>query len=248
MKAMLKWLWCLTSGLKLFLLTYPRHLWGNVRPMNRPRINSKLVWRYLPPLWYQPMAINEISSPDASQPLLGEGGQLYGSLHHDCDAGQVIFCQMQQDITDVEKSTKALFKGAQFVTKTSPYIVQFDIGHFDGGYLSLVVDLPSEVQNGLCNTHIIGFSGAVDFKNPVDIFIRLNIKNGPNTHQITQKITPLPPIFSDRRFIAEFDLAYVNVNFHRLQSLWVDIVFETPQMNQIQLKDTVFTRYERARL
>ena len=46
----------------------------------------------------------------------------------------------------------------------------------------------------------------------------------------------------------EFDLAYTKINEKRVEKLWVDLIFEGPEMNQIILRDVTVTRRPRAEL
>ena len=48
--------------------------------------------------------------------------------------------------------------------------------------------------------------------------------------------------------MVEFDLAYTKVNEKRVERLWVDLIFEGPEMNQIILRDVTLSRRPRAEL
>jgi hypothetical protein len=76
-----------------------------------------------------------------------------------------------------------------------------------------------------------------------EIFARLNIKQGPNTEQIVREL----PLGQDEVMV-EFDLAYTKMNEKRVEQLWVDLIFENPQMNQIIIRDLTFSRQPRAEL
>ena len=75
----------------------------------------------------------------------------------------------------------------------------------------------------------------------MEIFARLNLQHGPNTEQMVREM----PV-NDGRAIAEFDLAYTSVNERRLEKVWLDLIFEGPQMNQVILRDLTFSRRQRA--
>ncbi|MDP2738128.1 MAG: DUF6478 family protein, partial [Pseudorhodobacter sp.] len=47
---------------------------------------------------------------------------------------------------------------------------------------------------------------------------------------------------------AEFDLSYTKVVEARVERMWVDLIFEGPEMNQIILRDVTFSRHPRAEL
>jgi hypothetical protein len=46
----------------------------------------------------------------------------------------------------------------------------------------------------------------------------------------------------------EFDLAYTKLNEKRVEKMWLDLIFEGPQMNQVVLRDLTFSRRKRAEL
>ena len=78
---------------------------------------------------------------------------------------------------------------------------------------------------------------------PVELFARLNIRHGPNTEQIVREM----PLDSDTTK-AEFDLAYIDLKEKRIEKVWVDLIFENPEMNQITLRDLTFSRRPRAQV
>ena len=83
----------------------------------------------------------------------------------------------------------------------------------------------------------------VEMEKPLEIFARLNIKHGPNVEQIVREL-PL----NEEEVMVEFDLAYTKMNEKRVEKLWVDLIFEGPEMNQIILRDVTFCRRPRAEL
>ena len=46
----------------------------------------------------------------------------------------------------------------------------------------------------------------------------------------------------------EFDLAYSRLNEKRIEKIWLDLIFEAPDMNQVVLRDLTFARHRRAAL
>jgi hypothetical protein len=83
----------------------------------------------------------------------------------------------------------------------------------------------------------------VELEKKIEIFARLNIKNGPNTEQIVRELD-----FSQDQTVVEFDLAYSNMNERRVEAAWIDLIFEGPEMNQIVLRDLTFSRRPRAQI
>jgi hypothetical protein len=83
----------------------------------------------------------------------------------------------------------------------------------------------------------------VEVEKPLEIFARLNVRHGPNTEQIVREL-PL----SDDKIMVEFDLAYTKLNEKRVEAMWIDLIFEGPEMNQVTLRDLTFSRNPRAEL
>jgi hypothetical protein len=129
------------------------------------------------------------------------------------------------------------------VTDIAPFGVSMDVFRFDGSFLSLVIDLPEEAARGLKLRHLIRLDVMVEMEKPLEIFACLNIKHGPNVEKIVREL----PLSSEEGAV-EFDLAYTKINEKRVEKLWVDLIFEAPEMNQIILRDFTVTRVPRAQL
>ncbi len=118
-----------------------------------------------------------------------------------------------------------------------------DVFRFDGSFLSLALDLPSEVVEGLRQRHLIQLDAVVEMEKPLEIFARLNIRHGPNVEQVVREL----PLAAEEVKV-EFDLAYTKMNEKRVEKLWIDLIFEGPEMNQIILRDVIVSRRPRAGL
>jgi hypothetical protein len=46
----------------------------------------------------------------------------------------------------------------------------------------------------------------------------------------------------------EFDLAYTDLNEKRIERMWLDLIFEGPELNQILLRDVTLARRPRAEI
>ncbi len=125
----------------------------------------------------------------------------------------------------------------------APFGLRMDVFRFDGSFLSLVVELPEDAVQGLERRHLIRLSVSVDVEKPLEIFARLNIKHGPNVEQIVREL----PLGEDEVMV-EFDLAYTKLNEKRLERMWLDLIFEGAEMNQILLRDVTLTRRPRAEM
>ena len=52
----------------------------------------------------------------------------------------------------------------------------------------------------------------------------------------------------DNSVMVEFDLAYTKLNEKRVEAIWIDLIFEGPEMNQVTIRDVTFSRHPRADL
>ncbi|KAA8611448.1 DUF6478 family protein [Salipiger aestuarii] len=179
-------------------------------------------WAWRPELWRGPLPERGLSSvPDKA--TLGTDATLF----HDCTRSEITLRQTRN------------LRAADLAA----YGLRLDVFSFDGSYLSLVIDLPPEAAQGLKRTHLIRIDTVVEMEQPLEILARLNIRHGPNTEQIVREL-PL----HDQEIRVEFDLAYTRLNEKRADRMWLDLIFERPQMNQVTLRDLTFARRPRADL
>jgi hypothetical protein len=149
------------------------------------------------------------------------------TLFHDCELSELTLRQLR-NLREAD---------------LAPYGLRMDVFRFDGSFLSLVVDLPADGVESLKRTHLIRMDIILELEKPVEIFARLNIKNGPNTEQIVRELD-----LSQNQATVEFDMAYSNLNERRVEAAWIDLIFEGPEMNQIVLRDLTFSRRPRAQV
>jgi len=194
-----------------------------------PRIGSSAFakpdgtdWSWRPQLWRAPIERKGAASVQSKEMFGAEA-----TIFHDCRISELSFRQLRN----------------QREADLAPYGVRLDVFRFDGSFLSLVLDLPKAAAEGLRKRHLVRFETIVETEAPLEIFARLNIRHGPNTEQIVREL-PL----GEAEVMVEFDLAYTNLNEKRVEALWLDLIFEGPQMNQITLRDVTFSRRPRAEL
>ena len=194
-----------------------------------PQIGSDTVpaphdadWCWRPALWHGPLPEPGAASVDSGYSL-GSGVTLF----HDCRISELTLRQ----IRNTREADLAAFG------------LRMDVFQFDGSYLSLAIDLPPEAAQGLTRGHLIRVDTMVELERPLEIFARLNVKHGPNTDQMVREL----PLGSGDSFV-EFDLAYSKLNEKRVEKLWLDLIFEGPQMNQVILRDLTLNRRPRAEL
>jgi len=177
-------------------------------------------WSWRPNLWRGPLSEPGMSSA-SSKSMLGDEVQVF----HDCSYSELTLRQLrntrEQDL--------------------APFGLRMDVFQFDGSFLSLVIELPPEAAEGMTRQHLLRVDTIIETEKPQEIFVRLNIKHGPNTEQLVREL-PL----DDSAALVEFDLAYSRLNEKRIEKIWLDLIFESPDMNQVILRDLTFSRHHRA--
>lgn len=192
-----------------------------------PRIGSSFFpkphgtdWSWRPELWRGPVPVPGLSSVPTKSML---GGEV--TLFHDCEFSELTLRQLRNLHED----------------DLAPYRLRMDVFKFAGSFLSLVVDLPNAATQQLTRAHLFRVNTIIEAEKPLEIFARLNIKHGPNTEQVVREL-PL----HEKDVMVEFDLAYTRLNEKRIERIWLDLIFEAPDMNQVVLRDLTFARHRRA--
>jgi len=168
----------------------------------------------------------------------GEGSGIVGApspcklsenvtLFHDCAQSEICLRQFRNTLP-----------GA-----AAGYANQIGVFRFDGSFLSLVLTLPEAAFRRISRNHFFTLRTDMSRENPIEVYVRLNVQHGPNTEQIVRQLE-----FKDDHGLAEFDLAYSNINEKRVEKIWVDLIFDNPGMNQVTLNDLTLTRAPRADL
>ncbi|MEM9755260.1 MAG: DUF6478 family protein [Pseudomonadota bacterium] len=145
------------------------------------------------------------------------------TLFHDCPSSEISFRQI-----------RAAHGAAR-------YHLAIEVYRFGGGFLSLVQTLPEAAVAGLTRSHFFAVTLDVDLDLPLEVYARLNLQSGPNTEQVVRELD-----LSRRPAVAEFDLAYTKINERRMEKVWLDLIFEAPQMNRALIRDMTVTRAPRA--
>ena len=157
---------------------------------------------------------------------LAEGVRLF----HDCPLSEITLRQ-----------TLATSPAAR-----APYVLSLDALGFEGSFLSLAMDLPKEGATTLTRSHIVILTTKMWMERPAEIFARLNIRQGPNTEQLVSELKPGDR--PDSPVVAEFDLGFHDINPAKLETAWIDLIFDKPAMNLVRIEDFTVTRRPRAEL
>ena len=194
-----------------------------------PRIGSNsfqrpggTLWAWRPQLWRGPLAQKGMAAVENKTPI---GDEI--SVYHDCQISELTFRQLRNTREE----------------DLAPFGLRMDVFRFDGSFLSLALDLPKQACEGMQRRHLIRLNAIVEVEKPLEIFARLNVKHGPNTAQVVVEV-PL----GQKETEIEFDLAYSDLNEKRIEKMWLDLIFEGAEMNQIIIRDLTLCRYPRAEI
>ncbi len=194
-----------------------------------PQIGSnqfpKLIgtdWSWRPDLWRWPLATPGLASPPRKASL-GDQVQVF----HDCPQAEIALRQNRNRLP----------------SDLAPFNMGVEVFGFEGSFLSLSIQLPSDASQGLSLQHLIRLDTHIDAEQEIDLFARLNILSGPNTEQVLRKLDLTNPSPS-----VDFDLAHLPLNEKRIEKIWLDLILENPGMNSVTLRDLTLCRHHRADL
>lgn len=179
-------------------------------------------WAWRPMLWTGPIPVPGFATVQ-NKTMICDGTTIF----HDCRSSELTLRQL--------RNTRE--------SDLAPFGLRMDVFRFEGSFLSLVLELPPEAVEGLRLTHLIRLDAIVETESPLEIYARLNIKHGPNVEQVVREL-PL----NKAEMKVEFDLAYTKLTEKRVERIWLDLIFEKPEMNQIILRDVTLLRRPRAEL
>ncbi len=187
-----------------------------------PQMPLGTDWSWRPDLWRGALPEpGAVASGDRTP--LGDGVALY----HDCPLGEVVVRQVRNDKPE----------------DRAPYGLAIDVFGFKGTFLSLALNLPDAAVEGLKARHLVRAELLIEADRPLKSFVRLNIKHGPN---LAQPVSALPDTGRDK--LAEFDLAYADLNDRRIERAWADLILNDAAMTRIVIRDVVLSRRPRAEL
>lgn len=188
------------------------------------RLPGGTDWRWRPDVLAGPIPSRGLARPDS-----GARFSDAAAIWHDCGERALLLHQ--------QPNPRA--------TDLSPYTLLLEVFGFTGSFLSLAIDLPIDALAGLTAHHVIRMETAMMVERPMRIFARLNIGHGPNTEEITQVLGEMQPGVPSEQ-VLEFDLAKSQMNEKRLGNIWLDLIFERPSMNAVQIRELYLSRHLRA--
>lgn len=186
----------------------------------RPEISPHADWWWRPDAWRGALCPAAMAAPSAKTRLSDDV-----RLFHDCPAGEVL-------VRQARNLTEAM---------APDFGLAVDVFRFEGSYLSLVLELPDAAIEGFRKRHVFRLDARIATDRPTEIIARLNIEHGPNTERIVRDAHPEGPALT-----VDFDLSLTRIDASRARRMWLDLIFERPVMNGIEVADLVVSRQPRA--
>ena len=181
-------------------------------------------WRWRPGFMAAKISPRGAARPEPGT-RLGDGAAIW----HDCAERALILEQISNP----------------GVTDLSPFGMRLEVFGFTGSFLSLAIDLPAEALAGLTRSHVLRLEAGIVAERPINVYARLNIGHGPNIDELTERFHTFEPAMRSQQII-EFDLAYTQMNERRLDKIWLDLIFESPAMSAVELRELFLSRHLRA--
>jgi hypothetical protein len=179
-------------------------------------------WSWRPNLWNSPIPVSGIAAIETKAKI---GDEV--TIFHDCRESELTLRQVRN----------------QRERDLAPYGLRMDVFGFDGSFLSLAIELPASGAQGLQKRHLLRVDARIECERPLEIFARLNVRHGPNTEQFVRELA-----IEDGETMVEFDLAFSKINEKRVEGIWLDLIFDNPEMSQVTIHDLTFCRHPRAGL
>jgi hypothetical protein len=179
-------------------------------------------WAWRPDLWNRPLSAPGIAAIETKVKF---GDEI--TIFHDYRESELTLRQIRN----------------QRESDLAPYGLRMDVFGFDGSFLSLAVELPTSGAQGLHKQHLLRVEARIECERPLEIFARLNVRHGPNTEQFVRELD-----LGTGEPMVEFDLAFSKLNEKRVEGMWLDLIFENPEMSHVTIHDLTFCRHPRAGL
>ncbi len=187
---------------------------------NAIRKPPRTEWAHRPEAWVGPVSPSGFAAIASKTRI---GNEL--AIFHDCHRSELSLRQVRNTREE----------------DLAPFGIRMDVLNFDGSFLSLAIEMPPEAVQGLKRNHLLRLNMILETERPQEMFARLNLRHGPNTEQIVRELD-----VGARELWVEFDLYYTQFNESRGDSMWIDLIFESPSMNQVLIRDITLIRRPRA--
>ncbi|MBA4492526.1 DUF6478 family protein [Paracoccus sp. S1E-3] len=216
----------LRQSLDRFLLQSDHRLATSRAGLNDIALPGGTDWRWRPEFLSAPGRPSGLAAPENATRM---GDRV--TIWHDCPHRALILRQVQ--------NARA--------TDLATHGLRVEVMGFAGDFLSMSIDLPQAALQGLTRNHIIRLESVVEVERAQEIYFRLNIGNGPNTEELLRHLGGVVPGRACQN-VTEFDLALTEMNEKRLGKIWLDVIFEKPQMNAVTIREMILSRHPRAQV
>ena len=125
----------------------------------------------------------------------------------------------------------------------APFGVELEAYELSGTFFSFALALPASEATQTRKEDLIRLTFDMEMDLPLEIFARLNLRHGPNVEQIVRGID-----VNGRESFVEFDVFYSRFEPSRGKDIWIDLIFQTPSLNIIRLRDLTVLRSPRLSL
>lgn len=214
----------LRASLDRFLIRADRRAALSQAALDALHLPGGTDWRWRPGFMAAKISPRGVARPETGT-RLGDGAAIW----HDCAERALILEQVTNP-------------GA---TDLSPFGMRLEVFGFSGSFLSIAIDLPAEALAGLTRSHVLRLEAGIVAERPINVYARLNIGHGPNIDEVTEQFHAFEPGLRSQQVI-EFDLAYTEMNEKRLEKIWLDLIFESPRMSAVELREVFLSRHLRA--
>lgn len=191
---------------------------ARVEALDRP---SDATFFHRPEVFDLPLAVTGLARPAPGTAL---GSDM--AIHHDIAEPEFILRQQRNPDGG----------GARFGLVLEAYELQ-------GSFLSFALRLPEGEAQGTQREELVRLSYDLEMDAPLEVFARLNLRHGPNVEQIVREVD-----LNARDRWVEFDVFYTAFDPRRGKDIWVDLIFQTPTMNTIKIRDLTVLRRPRMSL
>ncbi|MBB5515475.1 hypothetical protein FHS89_001487 [Rubricella aquisinus] len=176
---------------------------------------------FRPQVFEKPLARPGLARP-ASGTLLGEGV----TLHH--------------DVPEPDFTVRQVRNKTESPARFGLVIESYELG---GTFLSLALSCPEGEAQRTSRDDLVRFTFDMSLDVPLEVFARLNLRHGPNVEQIVRELD-----FNAADPWVEFDIFYSQFDPKRGKDMWLDLIFQTPTMNEIHIRDVSILRRPRLSL
>ncbi|MEL6582621.1 MAG: DUF6478 family protein [Pseudomonadota bacterium] len=185
--------------------------------------------RYRPPFFTQATRPSGLVRPASATSL---GGGI--TLHHDLEEPELSLRQVRNGVaTGLTSHDDA----------ATPFGCLLEAFELRGSFLSLAIAIPPKEAQKTRREDLVRLTYDLELDLPLEVFARLNLRHGPNVEQIVREID-----LQGRESFVEFDLFYTKYEPERGRDIWVDLIFQTPTMNIIRIRDLTIIRRPRVSL